>query len=126
MLAGLLALANYTAGAAFLAALVFFFQHPDHRTLGVMLGLIGVFLLTSILSFLKRRNVLCPLCRGTPLLKSQAHVHAKASRLYPLGYGSSAVISMVFTQSFRCMYCGEKFDVMKSRSRAMQSAYGED
>lgn len=64
-------------------------------------------------SYLKRRKVLCSLCKGTPLLDSGARHHQHARRFFPLNYGTSAVVSVLVCQSFRCMYCGENFDLLK-------------
>lgn len=68
---------------------------------------------TWIAGFMRRRTIKCPLCKGTPLLDSRAVRHRKASRLLPFNYGTTAIISLVVTQRFRCMYCGSLFDLLK-------------
>jgi hypothetical protein len=79
-----------------------------------MLGGIGMSALTWVIAFFKRRSALCPLCKGTPLLNSGAFTHSKATRIYPLNHGVSATVSIITTQSFRCMYCGCDFDLLKT------------
>lgn len=65
------------------------------------------------LSFIKRRDAKCPLCKGTPLLDSKAHTHQKAIRFFPLNYGMTNVLRVIFRQQFRCHYCGTPFDLLK-------------
>jgi hypothetical protein len=70
-----------------------------------------------VASLLKRRSILCPLCKGTPLVSSRAHVHSKAFRIFPLNHATTAMLTILFTQTFRCMYCGSRFDVLKPRPK---------
>jgi len=76
--------------------------------------------LSWVLCFLKRRSARCPLCKGTPFLDTGALTHRKASRLFPLNHGTSAVLSTLFTQRFRCMYCGTRYDLLKRHSSRPQ------
>ena len=71
---------------------------------------------TWFVAFLRRRSVRCPLCKGTPLLDSRASRHVKARRLPPFNHGTTAVLGVIFTQRFRCMYCGTPYDMLKPRS----------
>lgn len=66
-----------------------------------------------LISFFKRRSVFCPLCKGTPLINSGARTHSRARRLLPLNHGTTAMLSILATQKFRCMYCGSDFDLLK-------------
>lgn len=97
-----------------LAVLFAMNPHPDSATL-VFSG-IGASLFTWFIAFFRRRSAKCPLCKGTPLLNTRASTHSKATRLYPLNHGTTAIVSIVFTQRFRCMYCGTPFDLLKSPS----------
>jgi hypothetical protein len=70
-----------------------------------------------LIAFFKRRAVGCPLCKGTPLLNSGAMPHQRARRLPPFNHGVSAMLSIMVTQRFRCMYCASEFDLLKTRMR---------
>jgi hypothetical protein len=84
---------------------------------GIMLT---TFVLLSVvfwfLSFVKRRDATCPLCKGTPLLDTQALTHRKAKRIFPLNYGTSNVLSIVLRHRFRCQFCGIPYDLLKNIS----------
>jgi hypothetical protein len=72
-----------------------------------------------LLAFFKRRTAYCPLCKGTPLVNSGAHTHTKAFRLLPFNHGTTAMLSIIATQKFRCMYCGSDYDLLKPPSRLL-------
>jgi len=72
-----------------------------------------------IISILIRRSARCPLCKGTPYFSSGAHKHEKATKLPLLGYGMSNVFRSITNQTFRCMYCGQPFDMMKPVNKAL-------
>ena len=125
--AAIFALVNYCAALAIVITLVVFIIRPTHYSMTVLVGSVVFYAITSVISFLRRRNVFCPLCRGAPLVNSHARVNAKATRIGPLGYGTSATLTLLFTQTFRCIYCGERFNILKSRShRRRHSTAGDD
>ncbi len=93
------------------------------RVLAATVAMVGI---TWLLSFLKRRNARCPLCKGTPFLDSGALVSSKATRFFPLNYGTTAIFSCLFRQRFRCMYCGTRFDLLKTPSSQHRQVYYED
>lgn len=70
-----------------------------------------------LISYFKRRSTFCPLCKGTPLMNSGAIPHKNATRIFPFDHGVSAVLSIIATQKFRCMYCGTGFDILKEQSQ---------
>jgi hypothetical protein len=43
----------------------------------------------------------------------RCHKHVNAQRLPPLTYRATAVLAVLFTLSFRCMYCGTRFRLRK-------------
>ncbi|WAC18753.1 hypothetical protein OVA24_16105 [Luteolibacter sp. SL250] len=114
--AEILIVLNWLAAVAVLTCLPIVLLEPTHRTIRIMIVCVGVYVFTSLISFLHRRSVLCPLCKGTPLASSRAHVHPKATRIFPLDHATSAAFSLVFTQTFRCMYCASRFDLLKPRA----------
>ena len=112
------------------AVVLFLLYHKDNTShfflYAVLIGILFS-ILSLIISFFKRRNALCPLCRGTPLLSNGARVHQKSQCIPPLNHGYTAVISIVFTQKFSCMYCGVKYDLLKvSSSKQRRGTYPSD
>lgn len=71
-------------------------------------------LVTLIISYSRRRAARCPLCIGTPLMNTGALTHKRSTTIGPLNEGYSALVSIAFTQKFRCMYCGTRYDLLKS------------
>ncbi len=90
-----------------------FFARQDTTTAFMMIGFGVATVVLWILSFLKRRDARCPLCKGTPLLDSAAHRHIHARRIFPLNYGTTAVLGSIFRQKYTCQYCGTPFDLLK-------------
>lgn len=78
-----------------------------------LLGVAGS-VFTLIVSYYQRRSARCPLCIGTPLLNTGARAHKKSQCFGPLNQGHSAVLSIIFTQKFRCMYCGTRYDLLRT------------
>lgn len=78
-----------------------------------LLGVAGS-VFTLIVSYYQRRSARCPLCIGTPLLNTGARAHKKSQCFGPLNQGQSAVLSIIFTQKFRCMYCGTRYDLLRT------------
>ena len=101
-----------------LTLLVLFFLH--HRTVDVSqfkkLIVIGAVasLVSLVISYSRRRAARCPLCIGTPLMNTGALTHKRSTTIGPLNEGYSALVSIAFTQKFRCMYCGTRYDLLKS------------
>jgi uncharacterized membrane protein len=91
--------------------------HPEPLAKDLLVGALIGSAVTWLAALLKRRSVLCPLCKGTPLLSTRARVHTRAWCLWPLNHGVTAIISIIVSQKFRCMYCGSDFDLLKPRSR---------
>ena len=118
--------ALFFTGLWFLSLIAFgtlavLFLLSGDRSLGV--PLIGSMLGSAVLwaiAFPARRSVRCPLCKGTPLSDNRASKHSNARRIFPLNYGMTAILSLFFTMRFRCMFCGNPFDLLKKS----QSSYG--
>jgi hypothetical protein len=107
------------------ALALFLFNHKTNPSPFYLYSFLGGLLLTFItlaISFFKRRAASCPLCRGTPLLNSGALAHKKSYRLPPFNHGFTALLSIVFTQRMSCMYCGTKYDLLKTSSHSRRSS----
>jgi hypothetical protein len=104
---------HYFALVSTVTALVILLARPNELGLMFTLGGLGLSIFTWVVAYLQRKSAYCPLCKGTPLLNSGAHPHLSAKRLFPLNHGVTAVLSIITTQKFRCMYCGADFDLLK-------------
>ncbi len=107
---------HYLGILAAATTLVVFYLHPTRLATHVLVACIVFIAVTWLLAFFKRRATHCPLCKGTPLINTGARTHQKATKIWPLNHGVSATLSIIATQTFRCMYCGTAFDLMKTPS----------
>lgn len=107
---------NYLSILAALTTLAMFFVNPSPRATQVLVTCLFLLAATWLLAFFKRRSTHCPLCKGTPLINSGAIPHKNALKIWPCNHGVSATLSIIATQTFRCMYCGVAFDLMKTPS----------
>lgn len=109
-------LLHYLCLLTTLVLLVLLLRDPKSVSITPVISAAVATLLTWIVSFVRRRSARCPLCKGSPLFDSRAVKHAKAYRLRPLNYGTTAVFGVLFTNRFRCMYCGTPYDMLKQSS----------
>jgi DNA-directed RNA polymerase subunit RPC12/RpoP len=102
----------------------FFFLH--HKSINVfqfrriIIACIIFSFISFIISFYKRRSARCPLCIGTPLINTGALTHKRSKAIGPFNDGFTAVLSIAFTQKFRCMYCGTRYDLLKTPHRKLK------
>jgi uncharacterized membrane protein (UPF0136 family) len=104
---------------ATVTALAGFFLKPSQLASRLLVAGIIFSALSWLIAYFKRRGVHCPLCKGTPLINSGALPHVRARRIRPFNHGVSAVLSILATQKFRCMYCGSDYDLLKPRNRLL-------
>jgi hypothetical protein len=78
------------------------------------LGGLGTFTVCRVSVFVLSKTLTCPLCHGTVMHEKRCRKHANAFRIWPLSYRASAVISILFTASFRCMYCGTPWRLQRT------------
>ena len=97
-------------------AFVLFLSEPSQLASKVIVGGLAFSGVTWMIAFFKRRCAHCPLCKGTPMINSGALAHSRATRIYPFNHGVSATLSIIATQTFRCMYCVSDFDMLKKPS----------
>jgi hypothetical protein len=116
---------HYLGLVVAVTALVCVLLEPSQLAVRVLLGAMLFSACSWLVAFFKRRSTFCPLCKGTPLINSGARVHTRAWRLYPLNHGVTAVVSIMATQRFRCMYCGSDYDLLKPPTRLL-AGYRED
>jgi len=103
----------YLCLVGWVTSAVMFALKRDELRSRVLIGAMFLSVFAWIWAFFKRRAARCPLCKGTPLLNSGALPHGRAVRLAPLNHGTTACLSLLFTQQFRCMYCGNLYDLLK-------------
>jgi len=107
-----------------ITAFVAFFFYPTKQATYVIVASLILSSLSWLIAFFRRRAAHCPLCKGTPLINSGALTHQKAVRFRPLNHGVSAILSIIATLNFRCMYCGSPFDMLKSPTRLRHAGDG--
>jgi hypothetical protein len=113
---------HYLGVIATTTALVIIFLEPSPLAVPFILGGLSFNTVTWLVAYLKRRATFCPLCKGTPLANSGARTHRQAVRVFPFTHGTTAVLSILATHQFRCMYCGLDFDLLKTPSRRLPGA----
>ena len=107
---------HYLGALGTLTAFILAVKQPSQLAVSLIVGGLVFSAVTWLIAFFKRRSAHCPLCKGTPLINSGALVHSRATRIFPLNHGVSAIFSIIATQRFRCMYCGSDFDLLKHAS----------
>lgn len=119
---------HYLSLVVVAAALVLVVARQDPLSAQVLAAAVLFTGLTWFIAFFKRRGARCPLCKGTPFLDSGALVSPKAARVFPLNFGQTAILSSLFSQRFRCMYCGTRYDLLKTPSSQLRqtNSYYED
>jgi len=80
----------------------------------LLIGLVFSAVPVWIIGYVVRKKATCPLCKGTPMLDSQASKHVKAFRIPPLNYGNTNIVRALITRRFRCHFCGSPFDMLKT------------
>ncbi len=107
---------QYMGMITVVTAFLVMFHEPSQLAVRVIVGAIVFSAAMWLIAFFKRRSARCPLCKGSPLINSGARAHSRAKRVYPFNHGVSATLSILATQTFRCMYCGSDFDLLKTPS----------
>jgi hypothetical protein len=80
--------------------------HASHKMMLMVLCGIGVFILTWLLHVMASSFCKCPLCRSAPMSSKRCVRHRNARRF--LGsYRMRVALAVLFTNQFRCPYCGE-------------------
>ena len=105
---------HYIGVLSVATTLVAFLIQPSKLATRVLILCLGFSALTWLISYFKRRNAHCPLCKGTPLFNTGALPHKNAVRLFPFNHGVTATLSIIATQKFRCMDCGTCYDLLKT------------
>lgn len=80
------------------------------RILGISIVL---FFILQLISFIIRRTCICTLCRANPLIDGKSIKHAKACKVKPLNFASTAMLSILLRNQFRCQHCGTPFILSK-------------
>lgn len=84
------------------------------RTIGIAsLAVLAACIAARLWAFFLTRRVQCGLCHGSVLIDNGCRKHAHAARIPPLSWRATTVLSILFTLSFRCMYCGTRFRLWK-------------
>jgi hypothetical protein len=90
--------------------------HPGERWNDApVIGLV-VFAVTFFGSLIAGGSLKCPLCHGPVLHSRHCRKHRLANHLPPFTYRATLVLRVLFSLSFRCMYCGTPFRLFKKSS----------
>lgn len=114
LLVAFLLLLAFVGFVAFGIGVVQMTRSDDPQWGWLALGGLGLFTLSRITVFFLASSLTCPLCHGTLMHERRCRKHEKAFRLKPLSYRASAVISLLTTTTFRCMYCGTAYRLRRS------------
>ncbi len=113
---------HYLGLIASFTALVGFLMRPGEAATWILVGGMIFSAFTWLIALFRRRSTHCPLCKGTPLINTGARTHVRAQRMFPFNHGVSAMLAILATHKFRCMYCGSDYDLLKPSTRLL---YGD-
>jgi hypothetical protein len=77
------------------------------------LGGIVLFVVAKVTASLLTRRLDCQLCHGTVLRDRGCFKHRESKKLPGLSHRMTAVICIIFTLRFHCMYCGSGYRLLK-------------
>lgn len=86
---------------------------PDLKKVNFLCLVFLVVVILYLISFFVRRTCKCPLCRANPLLDGKSVKHAKACKIKPFNYSSTATVSILIRNAYRCQHCGTPFVIKK-------------
>lgn len=78
---------------------------------------LGTIVVSRVVVFVLADSLNCPLCHGAVMKVRRCRKHQDAFRLWPLSHRASAVLSLLTTFGFRCMYCGTGYRLGRRRSQ---------
>jgi uncharacterized membrane protein YciS (DUF1049 family) len=73
----------------------------------------GGFVLLQLIATWHSRKLTCGLCHGTILHEKRCLKHERAEKWPLIGYRATAMLRIIFTLGFTCMYCGSIFRLRK-------------
>lgn len=81
------------------------------------LGAGGLWLLSLSLFIMKSASVRCPLCMVPVLSKKRCQKHRNAKPALGFSYRTELSVSILCRGHYRCIYCGEPFDVKNAKPK---------
>jgi hypothetical protein len=102
-------LLSYAAMTAFVVYSVQMAAHEDRAQGMIALGCLGGFIALRLLSALNSGHLACSLCHGPVLISKGCQKHRNAFKLPLLGHLAVVVFQVVFSLSFKCMYCATSY-----------------
>ena len=105
-----------STGASVLSLVMIFSGEKDPWSLISMISLAAL-LVSLVITLVISLTQHCPLCHGTPLHSRSCPKHRLAQKWPLLTYRATAVLKILTTFDFRCMYCGTPFRLFKKSSR---------
>ena len=77
--------------------------------------MLGGWLFSAGIFFIKRSSIRCPLCMGPLWGNQKCQKSSKVKPALGVSYRLGMAKSIVFRGRYRCIYCGEPFDARESR-----------
>lgn len=109
VLIALLALTTYLTLPATIYFTVRLIAEPRGGWQAAAVGSLIAFVASLILGLVLSAITKCGLCHGSPLLGKRCRKHVLANKLPFLTYRASAMLHLIFTGKFRCMFCSTPF-----------------
>jgi hypothetical protein len=108
------------AFVTFLVLLTFLIITNDEQLFHPLGIVVAVLLFSTPFGFLSGRKANCQLCKSPLMMTRKCNRHLKARKI--LGsYRLRVSISVLFTHSFRCQFCGERFSFSTKQSEMKSS-----
>ncbi len=77
--------------------------------------IIVLWLASALLFFIRRFSVRCPLCVVSPWINQKCQRNRKVKKALGVSYRLRVALAIIFRDSYRCPYCGERFSSRVSR-----------
>lgn len=105
----LLALTTYIALPATIYFTIQQIVDPQGGWQAAAISSLIAFVVSLVLGTLLSAITKCSLCHGSLLLGKKCRKHVLANKLPLLTYRASAILHLIFTGKFRCMFCSTPF-----------------
>ena len=109
MVIALLALTTYVALPATIYFTIRLIQEPQGGWSTLTIISLVALVVSLVIGTLVSAITKCGLCHGSPLMGKSCRKHVLANKLPLCTYRASAILHLIFTGKFRCMFCSTPF-----------------
>ena len=117
-LASAVLIVKWLVGVAALTGLVIGIATGDRGWTLVALACLAAFAVLIGLGLALGNELPCNVCGQPPLIDKRCRKHPRARRFLGLSYPLTVAFTSLFAGRFRCVYCGERIPLGKSRAAA--------